>query len=348
MKGTGFSPYITAIESTWALQATKKLDSTKGTGFSPYITAIESTWTLQAAEKLDSMKGTGFSPYITAIESTWALAPEGCFRWNFIEIWPFSAACLAPEDAFRERGLVQRLLMISHPVLASAVSKQIRISLGEGGAMRLRNFGLMVGGASVVVAIRLAVFTVAGVGLVLAQRDADSKPKVSETPLTPEQLAVYRAVLHDWMDDGESTVNLSIQTVLRGSSEPGDKGCGKDLDLEAEPIVVHRFRPEDLPQVGSDKIRLVNPEEQRKQIKKNDPSRQIRDGIGDAVLNGFAHGMATLSEIQFDKKHDYAIVSYGFVCGPLCGNGGTVIVVKTAGVWSQMHGRKGLCVSWVS
>jgi hypothetical protein len=185
-------------------------------------------------------------------------------------------------------------------------------------------------------------------GLAAAQEAVESKPKVSDQPLTAEQLAVYRTVLHGWMENEVSAINLSVQTIpfpISGAFDAGD--CGKDLNLEpVVPGVVHRFRPADLPQFGSDKIGLVEPERQRNEVAENDPGKTIGEGrsIEDAVRNGFAHGLVTVSEIRFDKEHQHAIVSYSFFCGSLCGNGGTVILEKVEGAWR----RKSQCSNWIS
>jgi hypothetical protein len=180
------------------------------------------------------------------------------------------------------------------------------------------------------------------------QESVETKPKVSDQPLTSEQLAVYRVVLHGWMENEVSAINLSIQTVpLATSGLFSYEGCDKGLELEpAAPGVVHRFRPADLPQLGSDKIGLVDPERQQREVADNDPEKTIRNGrsIEDAVRNGFAHGLVTVSEIRFDKAHTHAIVSYGFFCGGLCGNGGTVILEKVDGAWQ----RKSQCGGWIS
>jgi hypothetical protein len=197
-------------------------------------------------------------------------------------------------------------------------------------------------------ALRLAAILLAAVGLAAAQEASETKPKISDKPLTAEQLAVYRTVLHGWMDNELSTVNLSVQTVpfpTRGASDASD--CGKDLDLEpVAAALVHRFRAEDLPQLGSDKIGFVDPDRQRKEISENDPEKTIGEGrsIEDAVRNGFAHGLVTLSEIRFDKDHTHAIVSYSFFCGSLCGNGGAVVLEKVDGAWR----RKSRCHDWIS
>jgi hypothetical protein len=185
-------------------------------------------------------------------------------------------------------------------------------------------------------------------GLSATQESAETKPKVSDQPLTAEQLAVYRTVLHGWMENEVSAINLSIQTslfLIGGAFDARD--CGKEFDLEpVVPGVVHRFRLTDLPQLGSDKIGLVDPERGRKDVADNDPGKTIGEGrsIEDAVRNGFAHGLVTVSEIRFDKTHTHAIVSYSFFCGSLCGNGGTVILEKVEGGWQ----RKSRCSDWVS
>ena len=182
----------------------------------------------------------------------------------------------------------------------------------------------------------------------LAAAGQQGEPKVSSRPLTAEQLAVYRAVLHGWMDNEVLVVNLADKTEpVRTSGPMSDEGCAKGLDLEpVSPALLHRFRAQDLPQLGSDKIVLVDPEQQTKEIAENDPERTIGKGrsIEDAVRNGFEHGLVTLSEIRFSKDHNFAIVAYGFRCGGLCGNGGTAVLEKKDGVWQ----RKRQCDDWIS
>jgi hypothetical protein len=151
-----------------------------------------------------------------------------------------------------------------------------------------------------------------------------------------------------WMENEVSAINLSIQTSLFPIGGAFDaRDCGKEFDLELVVAgVVHRFRLADLSQLGSDKIGLVDPERGRKDVADNDPGKTIGEGrsIEDAVRNGFAHGLVTVSEIRFDKAHTHAIVSYGFFCGGLCGNGGTVILEKVDGAWQ----RKSQCGGWIS
>jgi hypothetical protein len=192
----------------------------------------------------------------------------------------------------------------------------------------------------------LAFIALACASLAAAGQQAESR--VSPRPLTAERLAVYRAVLHGWMENEVRVVNLSDKTVpIQTSGLMSAEGCDKGLDLEpVSPSLIHRFRTQDLPQLGSDKIVLVDPEQQTKEIAENDPERTIGKGrsIEDAVRNGFEHGLVTLSEIRFSKDHNFAIVAYGFRCGGLCGNGGTAVLEKKDGVWQ----RKSQCHDWIS
>jgi len=177
-----------------------------------------------------------------------------------------------------------------------------------------------------------------------AAKPPDTQPRISDQPLTSDQLAIYREILHGWMDDQKHPVHLSIQTV---PLEKDSDDCAKKVSLEKiDPLLIHRFRKEDVEQLGSKMIELVDPDVQRREVEKNDPGKAIRSGVtvDDAVNNGFAHGLVTLSEIRFDQKHELAIVWYGFRCGGLCGNGGTAVMEKKNGVWQN----KSYCSMWVS
>lgn len=64
-----------------------------------------------------------------------------------------------------------------------------------------------------------------------------------------------------------------------------------------------------------------------------------------AVRSGIARGLMTLSAISFNETHDIAMLSYSFVCGSLCGNGGAVMFNRTSKGWVQ---SKRPCSSWLS
>jgi hypothetical protein len=102
-------------------------------------------------------------------------------------------------------------------------------------------------------------------------------------------------------------------------------------------------------------IVLVDPDQQGKKIKENDPQKLLQRSIGgkekvtesqidDSVKKAYESGLFTLSEIAFDKAHIQAMVSYSFICGSLCGNGETLILKKVGEEW-VVSGR---CGQWVS
>lgn len=186
----------------------------------------------------------------------------------------------------------------------------------------------------------------ASAGIAGAQEKA--KVVVSLNPLTAEQLSVYKAVLAGWMSKDTPVVNLADRTTPLGETGPSNAPeCGKGLDLEPlSTTMVHQFQVGDLAQLGSGKIVLVGQKRGEQDVKDNDPWTSIQKGhsVDDSVRNGFAHGLFTLSEIQFDKKHEHAIVSYSFVCGALCGNGSTAVMEKTADGWKEMK----RCGEWIS
>jgi hypothetical protein len=103
------------------------------------------------------------------------------------------------------------------------------------------------------------------------------------------------------------------------------------------------------------RIVIVDPSEQQKKIDKGDPQNLVKRAIDDhvpvsdtavddSIKRAFKHGVFTLSEIMFDKKHQRALVSYSFVCGALCGNGNTLILTKAKGNWRVSK----TCSSWIA
>jgi hypothetical protein len=187
--------------------------------------------------------------------------------------------------------------------------------------------------------------------------DKQPKPKLSKEPLTPEQIAVYRAVLQDYAQGGDNiTLNLANKPrPLDRSGFDWSEDCVKSLELEPAPksgSLVHTFDP--AVDLGV-KVVLVDPEAQTQTVKKNDPGNVIDSGaksgkpvtddqIGDAVKKAFNTALFSLSEIVFDKEHKHAVVSYSFYCGGLCGHGGTVILQKSGETWKMLR----RCSSWIS
>lgn len=201
---------------------------------------------------------------------------------------------------------------------------------------------------------------IAVVGLALslaavAQEEA-SKPKVSDGSLTPEQIAVYRAVLKDYTKGSDGALNLANRTEPFDQSGPMfDKACFKGIEVgvaKTSVPVVHRL---DSLQAPNTRIVLVDPDRQQETIKENDPQNLVKKAVDDhekvtdeqvdeSVKQAFETGLFTLSEIVFDKEHRHAVVAYSFVCGMLCGHGNTLVLKKIGREWRVTK----RCGGWIS
>ena len=126
-----------------------------------------------------------------------------------------------------------------------------------------------------------------------------------------------------------------------------DSDCLKGIKLENLIPASHSYHalPPDV-LVGKG-MTLVDPSRQTKVVRSNDPSNTIRKGksVESAVQDAFANGLFSMSEIAFDKEHHFAVVSYRFCCGSLCGNGSTQVFEKIKGEWKNANRN---CGSWVS
>jgi len=197
---------------------------------------------------------------------------------------------------------------------------------------------------------------IAAMSLMFCATPQDETPKasLSDTPLTDEQIAVYRAVLGNYSNGSKDILNVANKTETLDLSE--DKDCLKGIDLESSnnsSSFVHRL-DERLTKTKKN-IVLVDPEAQQKKVDENDPQklmkRAIDDGervtekqLDDSLHHAFAAGLFTFSEILFDKKHQHAVLAYSFVCGGLCGQGNTIVLKKVGERWKEIK----TCRSWIS
>jgi hypothetical protein len=186
-------------------------------------------------------------------------------------------------------------------------------------------------------------------GLIVFAVAEERKPTLSPTPLTAEQIAVYQAFVNSYSNGSKSRhLNLANRTYsLDLSEDKGDDACLKGIQFdnaEHPNFIFHRFDPQTSP---TGNITLVDPDEQAKTIKKNDPSRTMREGksVDNAVQDAFATGLLSLSEVAFDKTHQFAIMSFGFRCGGLCGHGETIVFQRVDGQWKR---TKRQCGTWIS
>ena len=173
--------------------------------------------------------------------------------------------------------------------------------------------------------------------LVAAQTDATHRSTASE-----ESATIFELFLDQWLGKA-GHVNLSYVTefpdddALHGYAE-----ClkGEKLAIPSKPQI------EELRGTALEKrkdVGLVEPTTWRV----HDPGESISKGVAvsKAVDEGMKGGLLSLSTLIFDEQHKVAVLSYSFVCGSLCGSGGTVIFDKKPSGWKA---RKERCGGWVS
>jgi hypothetical protein len=200
---------------------------------------------------------------------------------------------------------------------------------------------------------RLLVFVIS-VALLLTCQAAPSnsqKPVKSPTPLSADEIAIYKAVLRTYSGDKEVNLNVAVTTYpldpsasTTGFDQPE---CLKGVELEnlsSASKLYHELPADVLPSKG---MRLVDPKRQAKIVRSNDPSNTIRKGepVKDAVEAAFSTGLFSMSEIAFDKGHHFAAVRYSFWCGSLCGDGRTLVFENVNGEWRNANRN---CGNWIS
>lgn len=164
--------------------------------------------------------------------------------------------------------------------------------------------------------------------------------------LGADEISIYEAVLKRWNSKSSKPLNLSNRTTPL-DRDISDCECLKGMDVQSLAKAARSFRLLTRDALPSGTIRLVDAELQNTIVRDNDPHNLMGKGVSvhAAVDKAFANGLFELSEIAFDKAHRRAIVSYSFVCGSLCGNGGVWLFEKVDGVWRK---PENVCGGWIS
>ena len=185
-------------------------------------------------------------------------------------------------------------------------------------------------------------------------QEEPGKPVLSTTPLTADEVAIFRAVLKDYLR-GSHGVMLVVDKTEPDQSPTSVRTCADEISAKLEPQspkVVHRI---DSSLVAGLQAKWTDADAQATEIKANDSQNLIHgvtdEGqrvttkqLDDSVTKPFNSALFTLSEIVFDQGHVHAVVSYSFYCGSLCGNGNTLTLRKVGKEWKvSKH-----CGGWVS
>lgn len=175
------------------------------------------------------------------------------------------------------------------------------------------------------------------------------KPLKAAIPLSADEVAVYKAVLHQYGSKEAGNLHVSNTTYPLNSDSPASgltsANCS-NIQLENLATASHSFHNLPPEVLQGDGMVLVDPKKQAKIVRSNDPSDTIAKGksVKNAVTDAFGTALFSMSEIAFDKDHHFAVVSYHFWCGFLCGNGSTIVFEKIDGAWE----KKFNCGGWIS
>jgi hypothetical protein len=177
-----------------------------------------------------------------------------------------------------------------------------------------------------------------------------TKPAKSTSPLSVDEIAIYKSVLRTYSDDRDASLNVSAKTYPLDPSAVttgfNQAQCLNGIQLENLSTVSHSYH--ELPQevLPSKTMKIVDPEAQARIVHSNDPRKTISKGkpVKDAVQSAFTTGLFSISEIAFDKERHFAAVRYSFWCGFLCGHGSTLVFEKVNGEWRKLRN----CGGWVS
>ncbi len=160
----------------------------------------------------------------------------------------------------------------------------------------------------------------------------DSKPIVGKSPLSAEQVAVYKAFFDCRMKEFQGSLNVANVTIpLDISDSEAKSGCLESVKLENLAELRRTVHSIDVETIKGRRITLVDPA-QHIIINPGDLSRKGMSSEA-ALKKGVESGLLTISEVAFDTPHHHAAMKYSFVCGGLCGNGGTVVFEKNGDKW---------------
>ena len=184
-----------------------------------------------------------------------------------------------------------------------------------------------------------------------AATSKSQKPAKSTTPLSADEIAIYKAVLRTYSGDKDVNLNVAATTYpldpnasTTGFDQPE---CLRGVELENLSSVSNSYHELPANVLPSKAMRLVDPKNQARIVHSNDPSNTIRRGepVKDAVEAAFSTGLFSMSEIAFDNAHHFAAVGYTFWCGSLCAHGRTLVFESLNGEWRNANRN---CGNWIS
>lgn len=159
---------------------------------------------------------------------------------------------------------------------------------------------------------------------------------LSTSPLTKEELQVYRALLNLLNSTPKTQVkNLANQTSpFDIANVPQGSVCLQGIEFEKLSQgnqTVHSFAAEITKGMA---LKLVEPTEQAKILQQKDSASPTQKRDVDSAKGASESGLLVVSEIAFDKKHQFAVLNYTFFCGSQCKYEMTRVLEKVGGEWT--------------
>jgi hypothetical protein len=164
---------------------------------------------------------------------------------------------------------------------------------------------------------------------------AHDKSVLSRSPFSEEQLSVYRGFL-DMLSVLHSRNLSTVSVPFDFTGFPETRPCLNGIELEnvsEAQRIIHTFGPEITK--GRD-LKLVDRREQIKLLRQRDASPTVPKEklTAESQQTSSELNFLVLSEIAFDKKHQFAVVKYLLMCGKHCASGTTRVMEKVDGKWA--------------
>jgi hypothetical protein len=165
-------------------------------------------------------------------------------------------------------------------------------------------------------------------------RQAAAQTAVGDAAPTAEEVGVYA----DFIDSFAKTKfkSLSRSTFpLNLSGIAKDAACLQGLDLESPAASGNTGHLLGTGAVRGKSIRLLNADEEFAALKEReaDAASHSDEPRRDTAQLTSDPGILALSEIVFDKTHQFAVLKYVFLCGSRCNSGAILVLEKTGGTW---------------
>lgn len=161
----------------------------------------------------------------------------------------------------------------------------------------------------------------------------------SDSPLTEEQVSVYSSFFTNF--SSLHVKNLANRTARLDLSDVKESSpCLQGFQLENVPDSRRTTHPFSREITKGRDLRLVDAFQQAKTIEQEEKNDTAQTGSSEHAETKpvLVSSFLVLSEIAFDKTHQYAALNYVFVCGTHCKTSQTFVMERVGAQW-KVKGR---------